>query len=238
VSTDEERSALTKIEEGLVRAVEEYTGNPAISFAVSSIPIFGPIIDIIVQTAGSKISERRFMQLCTSLKAEIALIDETKIDKPFLESEEGYDIIRKTFHTALETAENEKIRLYARILVRAAMLDNARFRHSAKDFLSILLELNPADLTLARTFYQQQKDTPPDIDHKVHNELHVVKQSGYDTLKTTCKMNNAEFDLSLNKLIRAGLIRQVVGSYIGYIGDAHRITHTFRTLMQLLETLD
>lgn len=54
------------------------------------------------------------------------------------------------FYTALETANNDKIRLYARIFVRSAILDNVKFRYHAKDFLSLLLELLPADLVVAR----------------------------------------------------------------------------------------
>jgi hypothetical protein len=45
-----------------------------------------------------------------------------KIDKSFFVSEEGYDLIVKVIHAAFETANKDKMRLYARILVSSAML--------------------------------------------------------------------------------------------------------------------
>ena len=238
MSEDKEKGILVKIEENMDRAVEEYNDNPIIASAVSSIPVVGSIIHIFVQTRGRQITKQRFLSLCAALKAEIALVDEVKIDRTFLESEEGYDLISKAFRMALETAEDIKMQLYARILVRASILDNASFRHTAKDFLSIVIELSPADLVLAKSFYSTQMDTPADIDHNTQNELNIVKTSGYDGLRSMGNMSRPEYDLSINKLVRAGLIRQVVGSYVGYVGDAHRITHTFRTLMHLLQSLD
>jgi len=68
---------------------------------------------------------RRIQKLIQLLKEEIALVDQTKIDKLYLESEEGYDLFRKMFITTLETMNENKIQLYARILVRSAILENA-----------------------------------------------------------------------------------------------------------------
>ena len=45
----------------------------------------------------------------------------------------------------------------------------------------------------------------------------------------------AEFDFALTKLVKAGLIRQVVGSYLGNSVNPDRITHTFRKMMDLIE---
>ena len=102
----------------------------------------------------------------------------------------------------------------------------------------ILLKLSPADLFVARGIYKQQKDTPEEIVDLDQDELRIVKERGWDNLPQSCKMNKAEFDLSLSKLVRAGLLRQVIGTYVGYIGDAYRITSSFRMMMQLLEKLE
>ncbi|MDQ4014807.1 MAG: hypothetical protein M3136_03480 [Thermoproteota archaeon] len=235
MSTDEKHGILTKIEKGIERAADEYASNPAISLAFSSIPGIGPIIDNMLHATAGEIQKRRYLKLWTGLKAEVALVDETKIDKSFFESEEFYDLIRKTFYTALETANSDKIRLYARILVHSVLLDNAKFRYHAKDFLSLLLGLLPADLVVAREIYKQQKDTPTDIQPEVMSEVQIVRNSGFYEVRELTGLDKAEFDLALTKLVRAGLVRQVVGSYIGYAGDAYRITHTFRKMMDLVE---
>jgi hypothetical protein len=99
-----------------------------------------------------------------------------------------------------------------------------------------LLELLPADLAVAREIYKQQKDTPADIiDPNVTNELDIVRNSGFYRLPELTKLEKPEFDLALAKLVRTGLIRQVVGSYLENKGEAYRITHTFRKMMDLIE---
>jgi hypothetical protein len=98
-----------------------------------------------------------------------------------------------------------------------------------------LLELLPADLVVAREIYKQQKDTPTDIQPEVMSEVQIVRNSGFYEVRELTGLDKAEFDLALTKLVRAGLVRQVVGSYIGYAGDAYRITHTFRKMMDLVE---
>ena len=70
------------------------------------------------------------------------------------------------------------------------------------------------------------------------NELKAVKESGWDRLPEITEMNNSNFDLAVTKLVRTGLLRQVIGTYTSYIGDAYRITPVFRTLMKLLDELN
>jgi hypothetical protein len=94
------------------------------------------------------------------------------------------------FITTLETINNDKIRLYARILVRSAILDNAKFRYYSKDFISLLLELSPPDLQVAREIYKQQKDTPADmINRKALDELVTVEESGFRRLPELTKQS-------------------------------------------------
>jgi acyl CoA:acetate/3-ketoacid CoA transferase alpha subunit len=62
------------------------------------------------------------------------------------------------------------------------------------------------------------------------SEVQIVRNSGFYGVRELTGLDKAEFDLALTKLVKAGLVRQVGGSYIGYAGDAYRITHTFRKI--------
>jgi predicted transcriptional regulator len=70
------------------------------------------------------------------------------------------------------------------------------------------------------------------------DELRHVKESGWDDLSNTLGMDKSQFGLSVAKLVRVGLLRQVIGTYQSYIGDAYSITPVFRTLMKLVEKLE
>ena len=134
--------------------------------------------------------------------------------------------------------DRKKIKLYARILVRTPILDYAAFRPKAEDFLRILLELSPADVVLAREAFRQQKDIQEEFISEEEGELKVIKNSGWDNLPNLTGMGKSDFMLSVVKLVRTGLLIQVIGTYASYRGDAYKITPVFRTLMNLIDTLD
>ena len=202
---------IKKVENVILRAVDD----PAIYHSLSSSPPEIAILASILPAARSEILSRRYNQLVTELKVEADLIDQTKVDKSFFKNEEFYDLFVKALRSTFETTNNHKIQLYARILLRPAILDNAEFKYYAKDFVSIISELSPPDLQLAREIYKQQMNIRADeINRGVLNELHLVDKSGFYRLREVVRFDKAEFDLALTKLVRAGLIRQVVGSSI------------------------
>jgi hypothetical protein len=230
---------LKKLEKNVERAAEVYADTPSLYLPVLAIPGIGSIIDTLFRHKASEVLHRRCTELWEATKAEVTRIDIDKIDKSFFESEEGYDLIVKAMHAAFETGNKDKMRLYARILISSGLLDKAKFRYYSKDFISLLLDLLPADLAVAREIYKQQKDTPADItDPEATSEVHIVRDSGFYRTPELLHLEKGEFDFALTKLVRSGLIRQVVGSYVGYNGDAYRITHTFRKMMDLIEDLE
>lgn len=212
--------------------------NPLLEVSLNTIPLIGPLLINFIKSNETRFLQRRFLKLYEYLNEEINNIQDQKIDKSFIETEEFYDILRKVYEYTAKTRDNAKIKLYSRILVRISMLNNAFFRYTAEDFLLILIDLSPTDLMIAKKIYQQQKGTPIEIKDINQNELKIVKESGWDTIPSILGVNQTEFELSILKLVRAGLIKQVSGTYVNYIGDAYRITRVFRMLMKLIETLD
>jgi hypothetical protein len=66
------------------------------------------------------------------------------------------------------------------------------------------------------------------------SELKFVRDSGWKNLQQICKLGDVDFLLSLTKLSNAGLIKEVVGSYVGYQGAHYIITSTFQRLMSMI----
>lgn len=229
---------INKIDRAIIHSTKEFTDNPTLNIALGSIPVFGPAIRTVMSGLENMIVRNRILDLFTSMREEVLLIDQTKIDQTYFDTEEFYDLSRRVFEYTVKTRDHNKIKLYARILVRASILNNARFRHNTEDFLMILLELSPADIYIAREVYNQQKDITEQFTSIEQNELHAVKSAGWDRLPQICSVDKAQFSLSITKLVRAGLVQQVIGTYASYIGDAYRITSVFRRLIQLIEKLE
>jgi hypothetical protein len=90
-------------------------------------------------------------------------------------------------------------------------------------------------IEVAREIFKRQKETPADIQPNVDNELRIVRESGFYQVRELLSLDKAVYDLAITKLVRMGLIRQAVGSYMNNPGDAYRITHTFTKIMDLIE---
>lgn len=228
---------IKSLEKKIESAISKSAENPALGWVLSNIPIYGPAIQSAMTTLETAILTKRMSDFVISVHEEALLIDQSKVDQSYFETEEFYDFVRRALENTARTRDQTKIKLYARILVRAPILDNAIFRSSIEDFFAILLELSPADLHLAREVFEQQKDLPEEFNSIEQDELRHVKDSGWDDLPNTLRINKSQFGLSVTKLVRIGLLRQVIGTYQSYIGDAYSITPVFRTLMTLIEKL-
>jgi hypothetical protein len=235
--SEDSETVINKLDDLIVKAATKDLRNPMLGWRLSNIPDYGPMIQA-TASLERPILRRRMENLLLSINEEVQMIDRKKIDFSYFETDEFYDLVRRVLEYTARTRDKSKIRLYARILVRTPLLDNALFRPSVEDLLSILLELSTADLFLAREVFRQQRDTPENFTSIEQDELKIVKQSGWDSLPTITRMGQSDFTLSVVKLVRTGLIRQVVGTYVSYIGDAYRITPVFRTLMRLLDKLN
>jgi hypothetical protein len=235
VDEDVKHPVLMKVQPQIEKAVEWYSNKSELRAIICGVPFIGSAMDVYFATEGQKITQKRFLKALEVLTEELKVMNESKVDKPYLETEEFTDLIVKMLEKSVKTSSEQKIRLYCKVIRGTISLDNTGHRYNAEDFLDIISELSIPDMRLASEIYKQQKDTPADIKHSLQNELDIVKKSGYDNLPSICGMNSAEFNIAMANLVRATLVQQVIGSYVGYVGDAHRITHTFRMLMALID---
>jgi hypothetical protein len=163
-------------------------------------------------------------------------IDVTKIDKDFLDSEEFYDFLMKTFESCARTRHIEKVKLYCKIFAHSVLIENLEERSSTEDFIGFIDELSLKDLKLGIKMYEQQKDIPEKFGlGKENTELNFVVTRGWHDLKSICRLTEVEFRMSLSKLARSGLIKEIVGSYFDYIGGHYIITPTFKRLMNFIQ---
>ncbi len=84
---------------------------------------------------------------------------------------------------------------------------------------------------MARALYEQQKDRPTNE----KEGLQWAKRKGWENLASECVLDEKDLDFLLKRLEKSGLIKEVVGLYVGYEGGVYVITETFRKLMGYLE---
>ena len=230
-------SAIKKINSSIENAAVNYSQNTALRTAISLVPGIGTIIDLILSSGGQNIQTRRIYDTIANLKNEMVKIDEMKVDKKFLDTEEFYDYMMRTFDRCTRTRHNEKRILYCKILAHSVSIDNVAERSSTEDFIGFIDELSLIDLKVGMKIYEQQKNAPEkfDIDSAENTELKFVIRSGWHDIKNLCQLDEIDFDISLRKLARTGLIKEIVGPYVGYTGGLYLITRTFRKLTNFIQ---
>jgi DNA-binding MarR family transcriptional regulator len=157
-------------------------------------------------------------------------LKENMIDRAFLESEEWFDLVVKTFDSAARTRDSEKISLYSRI-IRNSVIQSNRKTHDPEEYLMVLSELTPREVKLAKAIYAQQKDGQKENE----NELLWVYGKGWKNLAAEAGLDGNDLVFLLKRLERTGLIKEITGTYLDYEGGVYVITEVFRKLMNYLE---
>jgi len=219
-----------EISERLERAAQVYSNNTVLGAIVNAIPYIGGSLDKLISARGHKIAQERIKSLLEQLQTDMGTVKENTIDRTFLESEEWFDLVVKALESAARTRDSDKITLYSRIL-RNSVIQSNRKTYSPEDYLTILAELTPREVELAKAIYAQQSDRPKDNE----NELHWARRRGWENLAAESGLDEKDLIFLLIRLERSGLIRQVTGSYLGYEGGVYVITEVFRKLMDYLE---
>jgi hypothetical protein len=228
---------LQKASELFQSSIDRYSSNLELRNAICQIhPEIGPAIDFMIIYLANKFQGQRMADSILIVHEEVELLSETKIDKEFLKREEFFDLFTKTLDNCIRTRHRERIRLNCKILVGAISLDNIRDRHSAEDFLSLVVDLTPADIMLGFKIYEQQKNKPThfDFESQDNNELKFVVSSGWHKLEELCNLERTQFDIALHKLSSAGLIKEIVGMYVNYTGGLYVKTPAFQSLMNFI----
>ena len=217
----------------LDRAVEAYSARGWLRAAVAMVPYLGSAIDALITTRGAALTQRRIETLLEELRVAAEHLDDKKVNRDFLASEEFDDLMMRAFRSASETRDRDKIRLYAAILIGAASAELADV--DPESILAAIAELSPLEITVARELYRQQHGqlsldaSGPDRDL----ELSEVNERAKDARWPARAVPNLSYHLK--RIERTGLIAEITGTYWDYTGGAYRTTSTFRRLMRYLE---
>ena len=201
-SADSKKIILARVDEAARNLVERILNSDEMRQTGAVVPLLRVVIDSALGWFDGRKSERSILNFFAEVNTRLQLIEEDKLDKQFAKSPELEEIIFRCMRQAAVTQESERIKLYAKILTQTLILDNAKYRSNAEDFLILCSDLTKADLTLARAMYDQQKNIELNFKHHAENEISTVLNSGYRKLPEITALDKATFDLSMTKLMR------------------------------------
>jgi hypothetical protein len=177
---------------------------------------------------------RRLQVLMHELQAELSVLQNCKVDwsglQTYVQSEPYLDLMIKAVETTARTRHDEKIRLYARVLSNALLLQDLE-DPSPEEYLDVLAELSPRELAVAKALYDQQKEGPTDREGVPSWIWRVGWPQGFEACAS---LPPTDWPFLLSRLQARGLIREVAEVLPSQPDPRYLITPTFRTLMEYL----
>jgi hypothetical protein len=212
--------------------------HPAIQTAVLTIPIVGPYVSSILSIWMNDTQQRRLRNFIIEMASEMQTLEESRVDFNYFRSEEFEDLMMLIAERSSKTRHHEKYRMFCQILRSVSTFEGKAYRRYAEDCVDIVSDLSPSDMVLAAKIFEQQETMPktfPKANPTV-NELLEVKDRGWANLQKQCRLSEVALQLSLVKLERQGLIRELVG-YLDNAGQGiYIITPVFRKFAELIRT--
>ena len=197
---------------------------------LSFIPFLGSAITSALDTRTSQIYERNSKEFSEEVKSLIGKLDETKIDKQFLESEEFVSLLIETLARNARAHEREKTKLFATIFVNATILGKSKVSYK-EGFLQIIDALSVAHIHIFSCIYEkslEMTNTDTNRDFILDEQIAEVTSINKDTVQAYCA-----------HMMRFGLLYDpTVGRY-GHKGPCkYNITAYGNEFAEFLKTKD
>ena len=233
------------LERRAAEASEAYERNLVLRALVLAIPGIGSSLDLAF-TSGGQHSKERISALVNDLKEDMQermeMVANSTLDKEYLESEEFFDLVMRAFDAAIRTRDEEKRRLYARILTESTIRSKREKGYSPEEYLRIIADLTPRELYVARTLY---RDWPGKVDeHREYNEVNEEAWKAWqDKVCAEGGIDGADLQLILGRLRSSGLITESIASLRlggGPVTELpeYWVSPPFEKLMRFLEQRD
>jgi hypothetical protein len=229
------------------RAIEfgvAYEQNTALRAFVALIPGIGGSLDLVLASEGPRIYRERILKLITAMKDDMQermeTIENSAIDKEYLESEEFFDLVMRAFDATIKTRAEAQRRVYARILTEST-IRSARVGHSPEEYLDLIAALTPLELRLARALYTDMPRAR--YESREAAEVQEAWRGWQDKVCAEASIDRADLRLILGRLSSSGLITEEGGLFPRDFGPRddpplYWVSLAFEKLMQFLERRD
>lgn len=200
---------MTEIKDTLIKASKVYSDQTLIRAGINAIPFVGGSLDILLSSAGQNFVMKRIQNFIEQLETQVSQLDESKINADFLKTEQGFDLIVKVFNSASKTRQNEKLKLYAKIIKESITLGKQYQEDDPEIYLRIIEDLSVTELRVAKRLF--------DIKEKKVALTEDEQKQGNDAAVLAFKYPEFDKDELISILVRlerTGLIRELVGMYL------------------------
>ncbi|HDR4614609.1 TPA: hypothetical protein QCQ90_002168 [Bacillus cereus] len=198
---------------------------------MAGIPTVGASIDAIISSKQAEYKEKRIKELFYFLKAALDKVEENKIDKEWVESEEFFDLLRNAVESSTKSRSIEKIKMNAMILSNVLTIENKE-NYRPEEYLAILSELTTQECKALLVVYERFESLKG-VDG---NDIELSRRAGWkEAIIEKCSIDKADLDFIMKRLERTGFIKEITGARFSYTGGEYYVTGTFEKFMEYLK---
>lgn len=230
---------MSDVKDKIVQASKIYGDQTVVRALINAIPYIGGSIDILLSSSGQSFIQKRIERFIEELNRQVSQLGDNKINKDFLNTEEAFDLIIKAFNAASRTRQQEKLKLYSKI-IKGALTEGREFEEDDPEtFLRIIEELTVKELRVARHLYDLKEIGKQNADSDNESkEDEGMSNDAFWLSKKYPEFNKDELVSMLVRLEKTGLIKELVGTFIGYGGGQYLINPIFRKFISFLDQRD
>ena len=228
---------MDELKDKLVQASKVYGNQTLLRVGINAIPFVGGSLDILLSSSGQSFVIKRIETFINELNEQVSQLTEDKINKNFLTTEQGFDLILKAFNSASRTRQQEKLRMYARI-VNGTLTEGKDFEEDEPEmFLRIIEELTVKELRVARCLYELKEPKEPKDQQGADDGIDRGNNDADWMSNKYKEFDKGELISIFVRLERTGLIRELVGMYLGYMGGRYLINPLFKKFMKFMDEI-
>jgi hypothetical protein len=210
--TDPDPSA--ELERRAEEASVAYERNTAFRAAVVLIPGIGSSLDVLFASEGQRIFRERIHKLIDDMQALMETVGDSALDREYLKSEEFFDLVMRAYEATSKTRDEEKRRLYARILT-GSTIRYKREGHSPEEYLGLIADLTPRELSVARALHRDWLPGPEEYNRLKHLDRERVEddwRAWQERVRAEVGIDAADLLLILNRLRSTGVVTEHFGT--------------------------
>lgn len=225
------------VEDKLTKASQAFAEQTYLRAGLNLIPYIGSSLDILLTSKGQSFVIRRIEEFIHQLQTELSELQDNQVNKDYLETEEGFDLIVKAFSSAARTRQQEKLKLYARI-IKSTLNESKKYEEDEPEmFLKIVEELSVKEMRVAKCLYELKEANKYDPEENIPKDKEDgTGNDAWKLSKQYPEFDNDELISTFVRLERTGLIKEVVGTYMGYTGGTYLINPPFKRFMDFIDT--
>gem|GEM_PF-6040457 len=194
------------------KAAEWYSERTVFRALVQAIPYAGGPLDALFGGWGAELIARRQAQLLEELRAAFQRIEEEKVDKAFIESEEFLNLVLRGLDHSARTHRADRIRLLARVIAGAAATGWGEDRlDDSEALLDLAASLSTAEIVALSKIidvYNNRPRLPLPLDGRPTTLQEFLDGGGEELMASLPK------ELLL-RLEAKGLLKEQAGRYLG-----------------------